>query len=129
MDRYTASQMHTKSKAIFREAVKAPVVIDHNNHGEFVLMSIDKFNKKDCSDWLPIEHFWPPFEINSSSGKLEAHTMDVEVMTRDHGIVMSYHDGDVWCYVDLSGCPQYDVTHWRFKNGVYRFKDPVINKE
>lgn len=51
MKKYTASEMHTKSKVIFRKAVKTPVLINHDFHGEFVLMSIDEFNKMVSSNF------------------------------------------------------------------------------
>lgn len=53
----------------------------------------------------------PPFVINSE-GRREEFTVDVFAKTKSHGIVRTYHDGDVWCYSNLSGCPQYEVTHW-----------------
>lgn len=53
----------------------------------------------------------PPLVVNDE-GQKEEFTIDVYAKTKDHGIVKTYHDGDVWCHDKLSGCPQYDVIEW-----------------
>lgn len=60
--------------------------------------------------WFKIEEKWPPMD---SSENLIDHTIDIVARTSNCGEVITYHDGDVWCYPHLSGCPQYDVIEWR----------------
>lgn len=65
--------------------------------------------------WFYIEDKHPPFIVFSEESEIEQNTITESVIaqTKDHGEVVTYHDGDVWCYHDYSGCPQYEVIKWR----------------
>lgn len=68
------------------------------------------------SAWISVDKEMPPIEIKPENGDRDSiytHTDDVIVLCSNGDIHRSYHDGDVWCYHNLSGCPQWDVTHWR----------------
>jgi hypothetical protein len=66
-------------------------------------------------EWISVDKQMPPIEKKSEMSDPDAvytHTDDVIALLSDGNIVRTYHDGDVWCYWEFSGCPQYDVTHW-----------------
>lgn len=66
------------------------------------------------SNWISVKTM-PPIAEKPRDGDpdlIYTHTDDVIVLCADGDVHRSYHDGDVWCYHNLSGCPQWDVTHW-----------------
>lgn len=67
------------------------------------------------SEWISVADRMPPVAEKpegSDPDLIYTHTDDVIALLSDGNVVRTYHDGDVWCYWDLSGCPQYRVTHW-----------------
>lgn len=71
-------------------------------------------HKNLTQEWFGIETM-PPIAIkpeNSDPDMIYTHTDDVIVLCSNGDIYRSYHDGDVWCYHNLSGCPQWDVIAW-----------------
>ncbi len=67
-------------------------------------------------EWISVKDKMPPTAKQPEDGDPDlvyTHTDDVNVLCSNGDTHDSYYDGDVWCYVDLSGCPQWDVTHWK----------------
>tara|TARA_R110000744_G_scaffold279551_3_gene391754 strand:- start:92 stop:307 length:216 start_codon:yes stop_codon:yes gene_type:complete len=67
------------------------------------------------NEWISVDDRLPEFIKPSDPDSDCIYTDDVDVLCSNGDIHDSYHDGDVWCYIDLSGCPQWNVTHWRIK--------------
>ena len=65
--------------------------------------------------WISIDERFPPLHVQGENGDPDMvidFTDDVSVLCSDGSVHTSYHDGDVWCDPRISGCPQWDVTHW-----------------
>ncbi len=90
------------------------------SHGIPALAEIERLRAevealRKVQGWVSVEERMPPVAEKPSDGDpdlIYTHTDEVIALLRNGDVVRTYHDGEVWCYWCLSGCPQYDVTHW-----------------